>query len=142
MNIEGEYRNVCPSCGGSQFHQRAIKTTGYWAGHVIVPIVCSHCSYDVGYGFLDALPSFKPPTSKPADIRNSPKDLITKKSKLSNSMGIIKRFLPSDTKIDKPFLQTRQINGKDSGGIYEWIILFIFTLVLVAVYYAIASNSG
>lgn len=34
--------------------------TGYWAGQRIVPVICSRCYYNVGFGIESALPRFEP----------------------------------------------------------------------------------
>lgn len=34
--------------------------TGYWASQRIVPVICSRCYYNVGFGIESALPRFEP----------------------------------------------------------------------------------
>ena len=51
---------LCPRCKGGEFRRGFSSVTGYWAGQVIVPVICSRCYYNVGFGIQTALPRFEP----------------------------------------------------------------------------------
>ena len=66
---------LCPRCKGGEFRRGFSSVTGYWAGQVLVPVICSRCYYNVGFGIQTALPHFEPAaagTSQAAGRVHSP----------------------------------------------------------------------
>ena len=51
---------LCPRCKGGEFRRGFSSVTGYWAGHLMVPVICSRCYYNVGFGIESSLPRFEP----------------------------------------------------------------------------------
>ena len=51
---------MCPRCHSGEFRRGFSSVTGYWAGQRIVPVICSRCYYNVGFGIETALPRFEP----------------------------------------------------------------------------------
>ena len=51
---------LCPRCNSGEFRRGFSTVTGYWAGQRIVPVICSRCYYNVGFGLESALPRFEP----------------------------------------------------------------------------------
>ena len=62
MRPPGSPERLCPRCNGGEFRRGFSSVTGYWAGQVIVPVICARCYYNVGFGIESALPRFEPAT--------------------------------------------------------------------------------
>ncbi len=53
-------QRLCPRCKAGEFRRGFSTVTGYWAGQLIVPVICSRCYYNVGFGIESSLPRFEP----------------------------------------------------------------------------------
>ena len=62
MRQPGGPERLCPRCQSREFRRGFSMVTGYWAGQLIVPVICSRCYYNVGFGLESALPRFEPPS--------------------------------------------------------------------------------
>ncbi len=139
---------VCPECGSSDFRRGPGSTTGYWAGHVIGPVVCSRCRYDVGYGILESLPRFDPPTGEARGSEYQPERPSTHGS--PRELDILahqshRSFKPRLvwSSGERPNLLDRAPRARVSIS-REWWVLVVasFVLLLIFLVITLSGSSG
>ena len=92
--------------------------TGYWAGQRIVPVICSRCYYNVGFGIESSLPRFEPAsggTTQAAGRVHSPGTTYVESS-------------------GRVWGEERNAGGLRLGAVRDWAVLAVAAVLVVAVF--------
>ena len=146
MTLEGTGGRRCPECGSSDFRRGPGSTTGYWAGHVIGPVICSRCRYDVGYGILESLPRFEPPTGEARGSKYQPETPSARGS--SRDVGLLARKFHRSFKPrlvwssgERPGIQDSAPRARVSIS-REWLVLVMASFILLLIFLVITLGGG
>ena len=146
MTLEGKGGRRCPECGSSDFRRGPGSTTGYWAGHVIGPVICSRCRYDVGYGILESLPRFEPPTGEARGSKYQPETPSARGS--SRDVGLLARKFHRSFKPrlvwssgERPGIQDSAPRTRVSIS-REWLVLVMASFILLLIFLVITLGGG
>lgn len=118
MRPTGSPERICPRCGSGEFRRGFSTVTGYWAGQRIVPVICSRCYYNVGFGIESSLPRFEPAsggTTQAAGRMHSPGKTYVEAQGRVRGDG-------------------RRAGGVRLGALRDWTVLAVAAVVVIVIF--------
>ena len=92
--------------------------TGYWAGQRIVPVICSGCYYNVGFGLESALPRFEPASG-------------------GTTQAAGRMHSPGATYVEgrgRVWEDEREAGRIRLGALRDWAVLAVATVVVIVIF--------